>query len=617
MEQVLEASTQEDLTTENRTRLEKGILPQLPTKSAEPTVTVRVLNNRILEKKEGYRIAVAQITTDPGSIEENTDKIIRYINDAKKKGAHLVVFPELAIPGYCSMDLLWDAEYLKANRAALQKIRSATEGITVVVGFVDTDFTVRSGGRPSLYNSAAILHDGVLLGVQDKTLLPNYDIFFEDRYFSPPRERKVFEAGGIRIGTEICEDLWTSGYNTDPTKDLVGKGADLIVNLSASPFHLGKLPVRHSLVSETARENQVPLVYANLVGSFDGFEGEVVFDGRSLVVGPEGKLRAIGSSFKEDLLLVDLAQNKPLTLPLVTETEELYEALVLGIRDYFRRVGSEGRANFKYAFIGLSGGIDSALVAALAVDAIGKDKVIGITMPSRYNSEETKSDAALLAQNLGIRFKTLPIQREFDACIEELRSDAEFAALPPGVSEENVQARLRMINLMAYSNRFQGVVLNTGNKTELALDNCTIYGDMVGGFSVLGDVDKDRIYALSRYVNERAGKEIIPVSTIDRVPTAELKPNQIDAMVMGADPQVIAPMVRSIVEEGLTVPQAIDRFGAQFSPELILRTFQKIDRSEWKRRQAAPAIRVTPHAFGNGRRIPMAHGFYNKTERRA
>lgn len=561
-----------------------------------------------------YRVAVAQITTDPGDIGANTRKIISYIEEARTKGVDLVVFPELAIPGYCSMDLLWDKDYLAANLAALQKIREASSGITVVVGFVDVDPNATlSGGRPKIFNSAAIIRDRELLGVQDKTLLPNYDIFFEDRYFAPPRGSQVFKAGNVTIGTEICEDLWSSGYSTDPTKLLVEAGADVIVNLSASPFHVGKLKVRHDLVTNTAKSQAVPLIYANLVGSFDGFEGEVVFDGRSMVVSADGGLVDVAQGFKEQLLISDVYADKRIELPEVEEVAELHDALVLGIKDYFRRVGSIEKANFRCAYIGLSGGIDSAVVAALAVEALGPDTVIGLTLPSRYNSEETKGDAQQLAENLGIRFKSISIEKQFQACLDTFAQDEELNATPEGVADQNVQARLRMIDLMYYANRTQGLVLNTGNKTELALDNCTIYGDMVGGFSVLGDVDKDRVFALARYINQRAGREVIPVSTIERVPSAELKPNQKDSEVMGADPELIAPVVRTIIEEGLSLSEAKMRFGGEYGEALLTRTFQRIDRSEWKRRQAAPAIRVTPHAFGNGRRMPISHGFYNNT----
>jgi NAD+ synthetase len=579
----------------------------------ELPVAAQDVSQGLLATHRQYRVAVAQITTDPGDITRNAEKIIAYIQEARSKGADLVVFPELAVTGYCSMDLLWDRDYLAQNLAALQRIREATSGITVVVGFVDVDPSgTMSGGRPRIFNSAAILRDRELLAVQDKTLLPNYDIFFENRYFAPPRGSHVVQAGPLKIGAEICEDLWTEGYSEDPADTLVRNGAELVVNLSASPFHIGKSPVRHALVSSTAQEKKVPFIYANLVGAFDGFEGEVVFDGRSMIVGANGKLVSVAAGFKEQLLISDVYAEQEMRLPDVEEVAELHDALVLGIKDYFRRVGSLEKANFKVAYIGLSGGIDSAVVAALAVEALGPDRVVGLTMPSRYNSTETKSDARVLAHNLGIRFKSVSIEEQYQACIDAFSRDAELASLPEGVADQNVQARLRMLDLMYYANKTNGLVLNTGNKTELALDNCTIYGDMVGGFSVLGDVDKDRVYALARYINQRAGREVIPVTTIDRVPSAELKPNQKDEEVMGADPQRIAPLVRAIIEEGLSLSEANRRFAGEFGEFLIRRTFQRIDRSEWKRRQAAPGIRVTPHSFGIGRRMPISHGFFNQ-----
>ena len=578
----------------------------------ELPVAAQTVSEGLVSSHAPYRVAIAQISTDPGMIASNTEKIISYINEAKDKGADMVVFPELAIPGYCSMDLLWDKDYLAANLAGLQRIKEASRGITVIVGFVDVDPDGSlPGGRPKIFNSAAIIRDREILAVQDKTLLPDYDIFSENRYFAPPRGSRVVQAGPIKIGAEICEDLWTKGYSTDPAQTLVNEGAELVVNLSASPFHIGKLPVRLGLVSGTAKDKGVPLVYANLVGSFDGYEGEVVFDGRSMVVGKSGKVVGAAEGFTEQLIVSDIYGEKEIALPQVDRIAELHDALVLGIRDYFRRVGSLEKGNFRYAYIGLSGGIDSALVAALAVEALGADKVIGVTLPSRYNSAETRSDAEVLAHNLGIRFKTLSIESQFQACADAFATDPELVAAPEGVADQNVQARLRMLDLMYYANKTQGIVLNTGNKTELALDNCTIYGDMVGGFSVLGDVDKDRVYELSRYINARASREIIPVSTIERVPSAELKPNQKDSEVMGADPEKIAPLVRTIIEEGLSVSEALHRFSDSWDEALIRRTFARIDRSEWKRRQAAPGIRVTPHSFGIGRRMPISHGFYN------
>jgi NAD+ synthase (glutamine-hydrolysing) len=566
------------------------------------------LNNNI-KRLDTFKVAVAQIKTDPGKIEDNLHKCIQYIEQAKEQGAKLIVFPEATIPAYCSMDLLYNRTYIKDNLEAIQKIKEASKDIIVVIGFVDTNLESSStGGRPKLYNSAGIFKDGELVAIQDKSLFPNYEIFFEDRYFSDAREQVIVDLGTIKLGTTICEDIWANkeGYEKDPTANLVQNGADLIVNLSASPFHIGKFDSRSQLISELSAKHAVSCIYANLVGSYDGFEGEIVFDGRSLVTNSKGDVIGLGKSFSEDLLIVDIFRDTKITLSQSNPTAELHDALILGIQDYLRRVNSSE----KPVVIGLSGGIDSALVAALAVKALGPDRVIGVTMPSKYNSSETKGAAYDLAENLGIKIKTLPIQIATDTILNEINKDSDLSSLPQGVAEENVQARLRMINLMYYANKLHAIVLNTGNKTELAMNNCTIYGDMVGGFSVLGDVDKDRVYELSRYINDQAGKELIPEFSIVTPPSAELAPNQLDAHVMGDDPARIAPMIRDIVENGLTMSDIKEKYGEIYSESQLLNVLKRLDYSEWKRRQASPSIRVTPHAFGQGRRIPISHGYY-------
>lgn len=594
--------------------LTTSTLPSVPLRIEEElSEAAKAVSKGLLQTTQKTRVGIAQITTDPGNIQGNTEKIVRCIHSAREQGCDVVVFNELAIPGYCSMDLLYNKSYLKENLEAIQTIRKASEGITVVVGFVDTDpEQLRSGARPTLYNSAAVIHDGVLVGVQDKTLLPTYDIFFEERYFAPPREAKVLKAGDIRLATTICEDIWanTEHYQLDPVATLSAQGADLLVNLSASPFHLGKHPTREALVKDTAIRSKLPVVYSNLVGGFDGYEGEVIFDGRSIVTSAEGKLLGQGAPFREELYVVDIQRDAELEVPQMEQTEELYEALTLGIKDYFRRLKVSTNGAIDKAIIGLSGGIDSAVVAALAVDALGAESVMGITLPSKYSSSETRSDAEVLAEHLGIDFRTIPIQGQVDGCMQAFKEDPELAAMPENVAEENVQARLRMIDLMFYANKYPGLVLNTGNKTELALNNCTIYGDMVGGFSVLGDVDKDRVYDLAEHINQKHGSELIPTTTITRPPSAELKPDQTDDLVMGDSPQRLAPMVREIIEQGLSATEAKERFADQFPESLIEQTFRKLDASEWKRRQSSPGIRVTPRAFGNGRRMPMGHHYY-------
>lgn len=558
--------------------------------------------------------AIAQIATYPGQIKANTQKVISFIRRAKDLGAELVVFPELCLPSYGAMDLLFNRTYIQENIQALKEVAAESEGITVHIGFCDTDPNVlRPDGRPALFNSAAILRDGRLAAVQDKTLLPTYDIFDEARYFSPSRGIVVAKVGGISQGATICEDIWIEGYDRDPALDLAANGAALITNLSSSPFNLGKFDGRLKIVVDAARRSKRTILYANLVGAYDGFEGDVLFDGRSLAVCPDGRILGFAKAFAEDLLIVDLSGSQNLTPPALDEPTELYSALTLGIREYFHRLyGTYGRAPEK-AIIGLSGGIDSAVIAALAADALGRERVLGVTLPSKYTSNETKGDAQLLARNLGIEFKTVSIEEQVSACERTLRADPDFKETSEGTAEENIQARLRMLDLMYYANKRNSIVLNTGNKTELALNNCTLYGDMVGGFSVLGDVDKDRVYALAEYINQRAGRDVIPRDTITRAPSAELKPNQTDAVVMGAMPQIIAPLVRDIIERGLSLPDALEKWSGQFDPKLIHSTFLKIDDAEYKRRQAAPAIRVTPHSFGVGRRVPMSHGFERET----
>ncbi len=588
-----------------------GDLPGIVRAEAGMSEAAEAVSRSLLTTEREHRVAIAQIATYPGHIEKNAEKIIEYIGKARAAGASLVVFPELTITGYQCMDLFYNPRYIARNLEALQRIREATAGITAIVGFVEpAPHTTRPGGRPVLYNAAAIIHDGKVVDVQHKSLLPTYEIFDEDRHFVPGRERKVVNVGGVKIGTEICEDLWSDGYSIDPTSELVSKGAELIVNLSASPFHVRKLPVRAGLVQSAAEKNGVPFIYANLVGGYDGFEGEVLFDGRSMVMAKGGKLLGMAKGFQDDLLIVDVAGQKEMQIPQVPDVAELHDALVMGIRDYFSRRGRITGAPVPRAIIGLSGGIDSALVAALCVEALGPDKVLGLTMPSQYSSTGTFNDALKLAENLGIPCKIVPIKPETDAVESSLRADPEFAAKPEDVTEENIQARIRMTNIMAYGNKLGGLMVNTGNKTELILNNCTIYGDMTGGFSVLGDVDKDRVYALSRFINERAGREIIPQSTIDRIPSAELKPDQADENVMGAPPQVIAPIAREIFETGVTLTEALERYRGQISEKAIRNIFVRSDEFEWKSRQMPPALRVTPHAYGIGRRMPMNHGFY-------
>lgn len=566
------------------------------------------VSQSLMQSEKSYRVAIAQIKTKPGEITNNTMKALEKIKAAKKAGAQLIVFPEATLNAYTSMDLQFNRSYVRENLKALEMIKAASDGITVVIGFVDVEETrIRPGGRPDLYNSAAVIKDGKIVSVQDKTLHPNYNLFFEDRYYNSPRKNGVVDLGEIKLGTTICEDIWSTHeqYETDPARELVTAGANLLVNLSASPFHIGKQKIREYIISDTAKRHAVPCIYTNLVGGFDGYEGEVIFDGRSIVAAADGTLIGVGAAFKEDFFVVDVFKPQSVMIPEIPELEELYQALVLGIKDFAERCGNGA----KKVVIGLSGGIDSALVAALAVDALGADRVLGITMPSNYNSEETKGAAYELARNLGIEIRTVPIQGQVDATLATLKADPEICDLPEDVAEENVQARMRMINLMFYANKVSGIVLNTGNKTERALNNFTIYGDASGALGVLGDVDKDRVYALSRYYNERHSCELIPRFSIEVPASAELKSGQTDADVMGGEPAYIAPLVRSIIEDQLSHEEVLQTFGAQYSKAQIENVINRIDWAEGKGRQSPAGIKVTPRAFGNARKVPMSHGY--------
>jgi NAD+ synthase (glutamine-hydrolysing) len=540
------------------------------------------------------KIALAQIRTLPGKIEENTGKIISFIEKARNLGANLVIFPELSIPGYAVMDLAYSSSYLEENKKALDKIISVSNDIAVIAGFIDFDNGKRSGNRPLLYNSAAIIENKKLIGIQDKTLLPNYDIFFEDRYFSPARDIKIHEISGKKFGVQICEDLWDEDYPVKIADDLVKKKADIIVNISASPFNCGKLLERQNIISALVKKYKIPFIYTNLIGGFDGFEGETIFDGRSLAYDENGKVIAAGPAFEEDLILFDLPSSKPVIIHNELPEKEIYQALVMGISDFFMRLG------FKKAFIGLSGGIDSAVVTALAADALGIENVTAITMPSHITSAETLEDSRIVAKNLGINLIERSIIPEYEAW--KMSFKAANSREPSSLTRQNKQARIRGAILMEYSNEnSQGLVISTGNKTELALGYCTLYGDMCGAIAAISDVSKDKVYALAKFINSERGSNVIPNSIIERVPSAELEINQTDRANLPADYPVIAPLVESIIEEAPS-DEALYR---SFPKDIVDKTIKLINQNEFKRRQAPPGIRITKRAFGIGRRVPM------------
>ncbi len=550
--------------------------------------------------KTKVKLAVAQISTDPGNIPANTEKIIDYINKAKESGVNIVIFPELAIPGYMSLDLMLYENYIKENLEGLKQIAKSTNGILVIVGFIDQDREkIGSDGSLARYNSAAIIHNQKIISIQDKTLLPDYDVFFENRYFSKGRGRKLVEFEGLKIGVEICEDLWDENYEVKVSEDLINMGADLLINISGSPFYIGKRFDREELIARVSKNYNIPFVYVNTVGVQDGYDGELVFDGQSMVFDKKGNLSYLGKQFEEELFFIDLenlmnSSNKS-NLPEYNPMGELCDGLTLAIKDYFRRT------NFNKAFIGLSGGIDSAVVASLVSRALGKENVVGIYMPSHFSSSVSAEEAKKMADNLGIDFEIIPINNIFDNFLETLKKN--FAGMSLDVTEENLQARIRGMILMAHANKFKGLVVSTANKTETALGYTTLYGDMCGAIAPIADVSKLKVYELAEYINKE--EEVIPQTTIERIPTAELRADQTDEASLGGSYEQISPLVDEIIEDG----KSPDELSKKYPKELIDKIFKLINISEYKRRQAAPGVKVTKKAFGLGRRIPIAHGY--------
>ncbi len=554
--------------------------------------------------KKSVKLAIAQISTDPGQITANTKKIIGNIVKAKKAGAKIIIFPELAIPGYMSLDLMLHQGFIGQNLQALREIIRHTKDILVIVGFIDQD-KEKTGpdGTPVRYNSAAVICNQKILAICDKTLIPNYDVFFENRYFAQGRGSGIIDFLGIKIGAQICEDLWDEHYPIKVSDDLVKNGADILINISGSPFYTGKRFDREKLIKKVSKTHQVPFIYVNTVGVQDGYDGELIFDGQSMVFNKSGELTYLGRQFEEELFyfnLDDLMKNeKKLQLPLYNPTEELYKALILAIKEYFKRT------NFTKAFIGLSGGIDSAVTAVIAAGALGKENVVGIYMPSPFSSQQSLQDARKVSQNLGINFEVIPIAGIYDNFLKLLQK--QFNGLPFDITEENIQARLRGVILMAHANKFNGLVISTANKTETALGYSTLYGDMCGAIAPLADVNKLKVYELANYINEINRKEILPKTVIKRVPTAELRKNQTDEGSLGGSYKLIAPLVDEIVEERKRFRQ----LSKKYPKKLVRKIIDLINRSEYKRRQAAPGIKVTKKAFGLGRRIPISHGFKN------
>ena len=575
-----------------------------------------------------FRLAMAQMNPTVGDLEGNTARILQFIDEARSLGADLVAFPELAIPGYPPEDLLFKPEFIKDNRRYLEQVVAAGRNIAVVVGFAD-------GKGGDIYNAAALACEGKLVNVYHKIYLPNYGVFDEKRYFTPGIECPVCVINGVNVGINVCEDIW---YDLGPTEIQRESGAEIIVNINGSPYHVGKQGFREKmLLAPRAAYNRLFVSYTNMVGGQD----ELVFDGGSAIFDPKGRLLVRGSLFVEELVVADLdldavssarlhesnSQNEDLDIlrnvghgvkvhvsdyldrgprpslrqpdrPDLGPVAEVYAALVLGTRDYVRKSG------FQKVLIGLSGGIDSSLTAAIAVEALGKENVVGVAMPSRYSSTGSIVDAKLMAKNLGIELRIIAIEPTFSAYLDMM--EPQFVDTQPGVAEENLQARVRGNIIMALSNKFDWLVLTTGNKSELATGYSTLYGDMAGGFAVIKDVPKTLVYELANYLNRRDGnKEVVPKSVIEKPPSAELRPNQRDEDSLPPY-DVLDPILKAYVEEDRSYA---DILAMGYDAETVQKVIQLVDRSEYKRRQAPPGIKITPRNFGRDRRMPIVNKY--------
>ena len=542
------------------------------------------------------KIALAQINPTVGDFQGNTKKIIEFARDAASAQADVVLFPELAVCGYPPRDLVERPWFVERNRTTVEQIASETRGIAVVCGMV-TPAKAESG--KSVMNSAALLRDGRIEFIQSKMLLPTYDVFDEMRNFAPARSQQLFDFSGKQMALTICEDAWNDKhfwnkrlYVVDPVEELVRAGGNFVLNISASPFWLGKREFRRNMLAAIAVNQKVPVAMVNQVGGNDS----LVFDGSSLVIAPDGRVVAQGKSFEEDLIFFDSANlTGDMHEQIPGDDGSAYEALVLGTRDYVYKCG------FKRAIIGLSGGIDSALTASIAVDALGAENIVGVGMPGPYSSPGSITDARELAANLGIRFELLSINEIYESARQALAP--VFAGRAPDVTEENIQSRARGLLLMSMSNKFGALVLSTGNKSELAVGYCTLYGDMVGGLAVISDVPKTLVYRLAAYVNSRRNTLVIPKSTIEKPPSAELRADQRDSDSLPPY-DVLDTILEDYVEDSHSAEQIAEAH--HFDPELVKRVIGMVARSEYKRQQAAPGIKITPKAFGYGRRFPIA-----------
>lgn len=543
------------------------------------------------------KIALGQINPTVGDFSGNSAKIIQFARQAQSAGAGLILFPELAVCGYPPRDLVERPSFVERNRTTVEQIAAETAGIAVICGMV-TPAHAESG--KSVMNSAALLRNGRIEFIQSKMLLPTYDVFDEMRNFAPARSQQLFDFCGKKMALTICEDAWNDKsfwpqqlYDRDPVAEIAGKGSSILLNISSSPYTLDKRSVRHDMLRTIAREHRVPVVYVNQVGGNDS----LLFDGSSVAFMPDGRLAARAKSFEEDLIYFDTITGLGDVRPAVEdELDAAYRALVLGTRDYVRKCG------FRKVVIGLSGGVDSALVAAIATEALGRESVLGVAMPGPYSSQGSVRDAKKLAENLGIEFLALPIGETFASYKQDLSTT--FQGLPEDATEENLQARIRGNLLMALSNKFGSLVLSTGNKSEMAVGYCTLYGDMAGGLAVISDVPKTMVYKLSHFVNHE--RELIPRATIEKPPSAELRPNQRDSDSL-PEYEVLDRILKAYVEDVRSPEEIADHF--DYPLELVRSVALKVDQNEYKRKQAPPGLKLTSKAFSVGRRFPLAQKF--------
>ena len=541
------------------------------------------------------KIALAQINPTVGDLTGNAARILAAYRRGVEAGVEIVVFPELAITGYPPRDLLHKSRFIPDNLAVLERLAAATGETGLLVGYVGRN--ERQPGREAT-NSVALLQHGKILATRAKMLLPTYDVFDEDRYFEPAQENAPVDFNGRKIGLTICEDVWNDEafwderrYLRNPARELVEAGAEILFNVSASPWHLGKDRLRVEMLSSLVAQIRRPFVYCNAIGGND----ELLFDGASLAFDAAGRLITQGAMFREDFLILDTDTAAPITPTSLADEEALYRALVLGVRDYFQKCG------FQSAVLGLSGGIDSALTAVIAVEALGAENVRGVSLPSQYSSQGSLDDARILAENLGIRYDIVPIQPVFEPVKGQLAGI--FTGRAEDTTEENIQARLRGVILMAMSNKFGSLLLTTGNKSELAVGYCTLYGDMCGGLAVISDVPKTMVYRLSEWINR--DREIIPRASITKPPSAELRPDQTDQDSLPPY-DVLDAILEAYVVGGKSRAEIV---AAGFEQPTVDRVARLIDLNEYKRRQAAPGLKITSKAFGVGRRMPIAQRY--------